>query len=764
MTTISITKKLKPVPVTFSGVLDTAPVAQNGDVMRLLVRLCKDVKTNESLKVRVKILELDRFFDQDGKCVDEGSADDTIGEFVGLLHNSRNRFFFSDMKPSSEINWSKAAPYPWFRITFAGEHDTVKNEADNETSAETFPVVIRNDDEPPESPIYEIGFLMEKEDGTLIGGSGRLVRYFCGIYTYKPILDMFDIRTQLDSVNLLNITSAQISLAPAENDGTFDESSEASAASTSRVYDDTITAYNEKKMKAVERALKEIEKLIERSRNPYFQNIQAVNEYYRKLEEYQRYVQDYQTMRQSNNYRPSDCFTMENTLIRPLVKDLNRLERDVHRYLDSSGTPPRSYVERINKNIAIIARNDSIDTILSNPAVQIMGILPGSGVVTGALKLIQGKHFDGLFDIFGSIVTYGSFLKLSRVARALRKSSGPTVEMLYSYRYRKLVSSITSADVLNKITETSLKQSGTFLGNLFDTVGAFQSLRGHVDSIAILHRNREYILDMTQKAIRGIESGMISNADEYLRFLENLGNINAAGEFFAHLKVLHSTVKGGKDAYAATLLAMDDVKKLLGYRDLPGTTDFDSGIIENTRILFRALGDLDVDMESVLNSQTRKLGGTSEIIEHFNSSLTQYDMFGVNRNADVRYQNTRAEMLLALDEIAEQWRAEKRRREQWIQENRNRYVNKSERWLQIEWARNTKAYSSLPKTLETRIANFIQKLKAQVKLREVLANESTLTHLEGIFKDGIDFQCDAIFDFNDDGFCSHGANLVVRYY
>ena len=140
-----------------------------------------------------------------------------------------------------------------------------------------------------------------------------------------------------------------------------------------------------------------------------------------------------------------------------------------------------------------------------------MGLLPGAGVVTGTLKLIQGKYFDGFMDVFGAIVTYGSFLKLSRVAQAFRKSSKTTVEMLYSFRYRKLVSSITSTDMMNKITETSLNHSGTFLGNLFDTVGTFQSLKGHVDSIALLHRNRDYIVDMTQKAIKAIRIGLINN-------------------------------------------------------------------------------------------------------------------------------------------------------------------------------------------------------------------------------------------------------------
>ncbi len=764
MTTITIDKKLTPAPVTFSGALDTAPVALNGDVMRLIVRLCKEVKPGGSLRVRAKILELDRYFNENGKTVDEGSADDTIGEFVGTLHNRGGKCFFSDMEPTARINWSETAPYPWFRITFAGQDDDFKNEADNGTSAETFPVVIRNNDEPPESPVFEIGFLIEKEDGTFIGSSGCAVRYFYGTYSYKPVLDLFDLRTQLDSVNLLNITSAQMKLAPAD-DGASDELSEAAIASTSRVYDDTITAYNEKKMKAVEAALKEIDKLIQTSSNPYFQNIQAVNEYYRKLEEYQRHVHEYQEMRKSNTCSPGDCFTMENTILRPLVRDLNHLERDVNKYLDSSGTPPRSYVERINKNIAVITRNETIDEILNNPAVQIMGLLPGAGVVTGALKLIQGKHFDGLFDIFGSIVTYGSFLKLSRVARALRKSSGPTVEMLYSYRYRKLVSSITSADVMNKITETSLKHSGTFLGNLFDTVGTFQSLKGHVDSVAILHRNREYILDMTQKAIRGIEIGQISDTFNYIEFLKRLGNANASAEFFAHLRVLHATAKGGKDVYSVTQEAMNDLRTLLGHGDLPGITDFDPGIVDNTTNLFRMLGDLDIDIEYVLDSQSQSLGAPPGAIEYFNKSLVKYDMFGVDRNADVRYQNTQAEMLLALDEIAEQWAAQRDRRQQWIRKNKQRIQNSSERWLQICWARDAKSTRyNLPESLEVRTKNFIEKVRGQVQLREALTGETALLHLSGIVNSGMDCDTGVIFDFDVEAFCSHGTNLVKKYF
>ena len=118
------------------------------------------------------------------------------------------------MKPLNPINWSETAPNPWFKITFARENDKVTNKADNSTDAETFPVVIGKNDEPPESSEFEIGFQITREDGTVIGDSGNHVYYFYGDYSYKPFLDLFDIHTQLDSINLLQITNAQIKYAP----------------------------------------------------------------------------------------------------------------------------------------------------------------------------------------------------------------------------------------------------------------------------------------------------------------------------------------------------------------------------------------------------------------------------------------------------------------------------------------------------------------------------------------------------------------------
>jgi len=765
MTKAVITKKVNPEPLTFSGALDSAVFAQNGDVMRLLVADSDQVKRNTREKVKVKILELDRYFNQAGKTVDEGTADDTIGEFTGYLENKDGKFFFSEMKPVKEIIWSETAPYPWFRITFGRENDKVTNKADNDTSAATFPVVIGKNDEPPESPEFEIGFIIEKEDGTFIGNSGSRVVYLFGSYTYKPLLELFDIHTQLDSVNLLNITNTQIKYAPTEP-GDEEELVQTSVAATTLVYDSTIDAYNRKKLKAIDTALKAIDKLIKESKNPWFQHIQTVNEYYLKLEEYKGQVEQYNRMQNSAFSTQGDCYTMENFIIRKTALKLNELEKQIHKYLRQDTKPPKAYIDRIDKNIAILTRNKKIDEILNNPAVQIMGLLPGAGVVTGTLKLIQGKYFDGFLDVFGAIVTYGSFLKLSRVARAYRKSSKATVEMLYSYRYRKLVSSITGPDVMNKITETSLKHSGTFLGNLFDTVGTFQSLKGHVDSIALLHRNQKYIIDMTQKAIRGIQMGMITDADSYLIFLKDLRNANAAAEFFAHIRVLHATVKGGKDAYAVTLEAMDDVQKLLGFQQLPGVEKFDMEVVENTRTLFSMMGDMELEIDKVIDNQTAKFGNTSSIIEYFNESLVEYDMFGVNRNADVRYQNTRAEMLLAIDEICDLWESQKKERDKWVEEKKKRCLHLYLPELRIQWAKKTKtsAYFSLPKPLETRIANFIQKLEGQIILREMLPKEITLGTLKGIVDSATVPGTNVMYDFNSDEFLRYGTNLVKKYY
>jgi len=769
MTTYSvpeeIRRKIKRRAPMFCGGFDSDELTLTGDVMRLHVFACPTLKSGEQMNVKVKILELDRYFNMDDKTIDEGSDDDVIGEFEGVLHNKNGKFFFSDMKPSKPINWSQTAPYPWFRVTFAREADKITNKSDNNTDAPTFPVVVGKNDEPQESPEFEIGFLMTKEDGTKIGDSRHLVSYFYGEYSYKPFFDLFDIHTQLDSVNLLNITNTQIKYAPTEPDDS-EELIQSAVASTTHVYDSTIDSYNKKKLKAIDNALKTIDKLIKESKNPWFQHIQAVNEYYRKLEEYKGQVEQYNRMQNSSFYTQGDCYSMENNLIRKTANKLNELEDQIHKYLRKDTKPPKAYIDRIDKNIAILTRSRNINKILNNPAVQIMGLLPGAGVVTGTLKLIQGKYFDGFLDVFGAVVTYGSFLKLSRVARAYRKSSKATVEMLYSYRYRKLVSSITSTDVMNKITETSLKHSGTFLGNLFDTVGTFKSLKGHVDSIALLHRNRDYIIDMTQKAIREIKSGMISNADEYLYFLGQLRNATAISEFFAHIRVLHATVKGGKDAYTVTLEAMDDVQKLLGFQDLPGVQEFDSTIITNITQLFLLMRSRGIEIDKIIAKETEGFSNTSSIIDHFNDSLVDYDMFGVNRNADIRYQNTRAEMLLAIDEICELWATQKRDRDKWIEENKEDYIHKYVRELQIQWADNYKSSQtvSLPESLETRIANFVQKLKGQIILRETLQGTAELLFLESAVKYGIVPGKGLIFDFNDEYFRNHGTNLVKKYY
>ena len=79
-------------------------------------------------------------------------------------------------------------------------------------------------------------------------------------------------------------------------------------------------------------------------------------------------------------------------------------------------------------------------------------------------------------------------------------------------------------------------------------------------------------------------------------------------------------------------------RSCLGFQQLPGVQEFDIEVIENTINLFLLMGDRVLDIDKVIDNQTSKLGSTSSIIDQFNKSLADYDMFGVNRNADVRYQ------------------------------------------------------------------------------------------------------------------------------
>jgi hypothetical protein len=467
----------------------------------------------------------------------------------------------------------------------------------------------------------------------------------------------------------------------------------------------------------------------------------------------------------SSSYSPNDCFAYENSIIRPKAQALIRLEKDIHQYLKSNSKPPKEYLDRINRNIAILSRNETIDKILNNPAVQLMGLLPGTGVVTGMLKLIQGNITDGFLDVFGSIVTYGSFLKLSRVARAYHRSPKPTVELLYSYRYRQLVSSITTTEVMEKITAVSLRQSGIFLGKLFDTVGTFKSLKGYIDSISILHRNRKYIIDMTEKAINGIKTGTIIDAISYSNFLKELGNVNAAAEFFAHIRVLYTMIKGTKDVFDVTLEAMDDVQKLLGFNQIPGIQKFDVQVVENIRELFWMLRKHKIEIQKVIDKQTTRFSNTSSIIDHFNKSLADYDMFGINHNADIRYQNTCDEMLLAIDEICDLWASQKRARDNWVDENKRNYIHQHISHLQKEWAIKTKIlWTEKSESLETRIANFKNKLEGQIKAREALREKTELNFLNSTTREITVYDINLIYVFDDAFFRTEGTKLVMKYY
>jgi hypothetical protein len=123
-------------------------------------------------------------------------------------------------------------------------------------------------------------------------------------------------------------------------------------------------------------------------------------------------------------------------------------------------------------------------------------------------------------------------------------------------------------------------------------------------------------------------------------------------------------------------------------------------------------------------------------------------------------------MLMAIDSIGQKWDAEKRNRDNWIEANKLKYLHSYLRELQIQWARNNKSNTSvdLPESLETCIANFIEKLKGQIDLREALAGVSELSFLDERAREYTVPDTKIIFDFNISFFKTHAGNLVKKYY
>ncbi|MDG5815205.1 hypothetical protein QA601_08950 [Chitinispirillales bacterium ANBcel5] len=740
-------------PVDFSGFLDSDLITSNGDVMRLFVKHCTPIPRGEKQAVRVKILELENDFNETNCIVNESKADKTVAVFEGELEHRGGQFIFSSMKPQKPVDWAQTPLYPFFLITFCNESDTVLNRADNDTKAPTFPVVIGTKTEPSADGKFQIGFILENQDGTYLGSSHSAVSYFLGEYSYEQLLQMLHTRTELNDLNLLHCTTLLNGMSDWE-----------SFAPPARTYDhsSSLTAVIERETKTVEQALEKIEHLVKTSNNPYFQHIRAVNEYYEVLANYKDAIRYLEQMESAQSENWDQIVTYINTFIMPYVNRLDELEKAIAQYLKTDSHPPAEYIEQITTYSQIIERNQRIDEFLNNPAVQIMALLPGAGVVTGALRLIQGNTFDGLLQIFGSVVTYGSFLRLSRVARAYRNGSANTVRMLYSCRYRNVVSKITTPDVMEALAKSSSRQSGAVLGNLFGTINSFKSIRSHVDSLAVLHRNRNYIREMTQRAIAGINGGMIGNTDQFILFLNQLGNTNATMEFFALLRILCAGVKGARDACSVTLDAMDDIRSLLQYKDdVPGVQEVDLVAINNVSTLFGIMRERVryFNVDEIISKTTEKFNTDSSIITYFNEELKIYDRFGVRTDPDIPYQNSLTEMLCALEEIGSLWKEEKQRRDEWVRENRARYVQMSEEALYREWARNR----GIPHiSLNKQFDNLIEKLKGQIEYKEALTGKGKLFLLDRYPKYYNNTKIIYAFDFET--FEEHASKLIHQYY
>lgn len=764
-------------PPVFSGSLDSELVTHNGGTMTLHVLSCPPLSIGDKIKIAVEIKELDRFFNENNELIDENSEDDLLATFDGYLERTgKNKFVFSEMQRRNEIDWVKASGYPWFFVAFAGENDSITNSSQVAEGTPLFEVVVGKNDESSEGDEFEIGFVLRKEDGSVLGTSGRTMSRFRGEYSYDVPLIMFDTGTRLHDISLSMVSTDLFNLA----------GNDANASDVSYVHSASQTAFREKNFEAVEKALKTIENLVKTSKNPWFQHIEAVNQYYQKLEMYKSQLSAYNEALKNNKNEYYARAPQRETELKQRADELKELEEQIHQYLSSGYPPPAQYRKQIEENMRIIKMHDDIENILNDPMVQIMGILPGAGVVTGTLKLIQGKTYDGLFDIFGSIVTYGSFFKLARVARVYRSVKKDTVKLLYNYRYRNLVSRITTTDAMKKITEVSMKQSSKVLGGIFDTIDSFSALRGCVDDIALLQKNNAYIKRMAKGAIQRIKFGDgFRNADEFLEYLNDLRDANCACTFFSWIRLIHATAKVQKDVYSVTQDAMKELQTLLNNSDVPGTKEFDRELVDNISELFELLPSTRIKMDEVIDKQSAKYRDTSAIIADINNLLAERDTFGVNLNADIRHQNTRLEMVQALKEIEALWEQEKSKRDQWVTRERNGYFSNLNdeafwmRWVRTPGEGKTGFGIGLPESLETRVENFRNKLLGQIELAEK-ADEKRARYLGWLNKycKKVTFPLDvvrdrrgnewgpvsAIYDINIAAFRDEAMQLIDDFY
>jgi len=296
-------------------------------------------------------------------------------------------------------------------------------------------------------------------------------------------------------------------------------------------------------------------------------------------------------------------------------------------------------------------------------------------------------------------------------------------------------------------------------------VNSFEILKGHLDSLAILHRNQEYILEMTGKAIAGIGSGAIGNELMFLQFLDRMRQTNATLEFFAHLRALHGFASTGKSIADTSIEAMAEVQKLLGHQEVPGIKEINPLVAKNVKEMFFLMQNKRFEIDKIFQETTRRFPTDSSIIDYFTATCATRDRFNVNHSSDIRYQNTRAEMQQALKEIVEAWEGERKQRDAWIDENRDCYVNNNRCHLMREWARIKKRVTaSLEGSLETRMKNLIAKIQGQVEAAEALSGRTSLNLLEQIFRTNMTPSTGAVYDLDIDVFAHSANNLIDTYF
>lgn len=137
-------------------------------------------------------------------------------------------------------------------------------------------------------------------------------------------------------------------------------------------------------------------------------------------------------------------------------------------------------------------------------------------------------------------------------------------------------------------------------------------------------------------------------------------------------------------------------------------------------------------------------------------------------------------MLVAINDILDMWNMQSSDRNTFIKAHKEKTLNPNEKRMKQVWAVKTKHMNKdFDSSLENRVRNFSEKLKAQIELRESVGQyNSDMTCLDssiqwvtadiqytnGVFLSKQFPSGPVIYDIDSDNFRDHAERLVRKYY